>query len=177
MPIIFNEKCEHDEANSSATYHVEIQDFLAKQRRCGVGVRAKTDSFTVSWSSFHFGIYISGENPGDNQIVITLNNEESWRVKVKLTLANEEHQFWTERPMDVIRPNSFEFAGFIDHDRCNDSDLLDEDGTLRFSLKVEVIDEMVTGGTSKILKKLDAVTERLAEMDARLDSFVKEFKV
>ena len=52
MPIIASEVCDHDEANASAVYKVEMKDFLAKQRSTKWGVSARTNSFTVSWSSF-----------------------------------------------------------------------------------------------------------------------------
>ena len=165
MPIIASEKCDHDEANSSATYHVEMKDFLAKKRttRCGVGV--KSDSSTVSWSSFHFEFYVSGTSPGSNNNVIMLHNDEAWSVKVEVDLIEPFGIFWWGWAKTyVIRPKDYACVGLIDHDRCTTTDLLDVNGTLQISLKVRVIDELVCGAaSSKILQKLDAVAEELKE--------------
>ena len=95
----------------------------------------------------------------------------------------------------VIHPSCSVLVGCLGHHRCNTEDLLDQNGTLNIRLKVQVIDEMVSGGASKILKKLEEVTEELQEtkgrlgilhdclhqrlevMNDKIDSFVEDWKV
>ena len=191
MPIIASERFEpNEEDDNSATYHVAMQDFLRKQRTTRWGVSVKTQVFTVSWSSFQFEIYISGNLPGVNSVVILLRNNETWRVKVKVDL-NILGESLMSCLNHVIHPSGSVMVGCLGHHRCNTKDLLDQNGTLNIRLKVQVIDEMVSGGASKILKKLEEVTEelqdtkgqlgylhqRLEVMNYKIDSFVEDWKV
>ena len=163
MAIIASEKCDHDEANSSATYHVEMKDFLAKRRTTRSGVGVKSDSFTVSWSSFNFEFYVSGAFHGSNAIAICCHNDEAWSVKVKVDLIKPVGIYWWGWAKTYfIRPKDYAFVGFINH-RDIIKDLLDVNGSLQISLKVRVIDELVCGASSKILQKLDAVAVELKE--------------
>ena len=190
MPIIASEHCDYGETDGSATYKVEMQDFLAKQRTTKWGVSVRTQPFTVSWSSFNFEIYVSGISPGFSKVVIKLLNNETWAVKVKVSLCIPEVTEITFGPVVMLRPTSSDIVGSIDPSTFVTC-FLDEYGTLTLHLKVQVVDEMVSGGTSRILKKLDAVTEELQDtkgrlsslhsrlnvMDARFSSFVEQWKV
>ena len=140
MPIIASEMCEPDEQDDSkATYHVEMQDFLAKQRSTKWGVGVMSKSFTVSWSSFRFNIYVSGTKPEDAEIVIFLHNDETWSVKVKVSLSTDFGGMFSGPTMYLLRPNTSVCVGFLDHDRIETVPLLGLDGSLRFHFQVQVI--------------------------------------
>ena len=143
MPIIASERFEPDEEDdNSATCHVEMQDFLRKQRSTRMGVSVKTQSFTIGWSSFQFEIFISGNCPFESSVVILLHNNETWRVKVKVDLIIPFSIIQVESLMSclhhIIRPNSSAEVGCLDHVRRNAEDLLDQIGDLH--IKIRVID-------------------------------------
>ena len=154
MAIITDQRVSycHD---ACAHMNVTISNFKVKQRSTKFGVSVKTNPFTVRLTTFRMEIFISGRSPGENCSVILLHNESCCPVRARVTL----HQPFSTRTPD--HPFPFFWGKVIPLERLNN--FLNYDGSLHISLNVQVFDQMVCGGSSLILQKLEELSDQLQE--------------
>ena len=155
MAIIAREEVSHDDddRNVSAVKTVFISKFNTKRRTTRPGVSVKTYPFTISWTTFRMEILISGKLPW-MITTIRLHNESAWPVRANVGLSTPFHQLSQSGPL-VFPAHSAGWTDYIPLYRCNTDDLLSPEGELVLKLNVKIVDEMIPGGTSNILRKLE----------------------
>ena len=174
MAIITDQRVSycHD---ACAHMNVTISNFKVKQRSTKFGVSVKTNPFYVGLATFKMEIFISGRSPGENCSIILLHNESGRPVKARVNLYQpfSTRTLPSDHPFSVLRPFRghgqehgdcclYSWGTFIPLDqRLNN--LLNYDGSLDICLHVQVFDEVVCGGNSVILQKLEQLSSQLKE--------------
>ena len=159
----------------SLTYMIEINNFREKLREAKRGEKVETEVFTISWSSFKVGVYLLGSDKhSQDHLSVYLYNESDWLLKAEYKIVVKTRVFWSScvkvfEGRSQAR-NAWGQPKSIPHSRCKENDLLTPSGSLLLEMKVNLVDELITGGNLERRREYQEVKESLREIEMLLRS-------
>ena len=176
MSLITREIRGADKDSQTLTYIIDINNFRQKLKDAKTGEMIETGVFSISWSTFKFGVFLRGADPdSSDHLSVYLYNESDWLVKAEYKIRVRNQSFWSSsvKVFEARRKsrNAWGQPRSIPHSRCKQDDLLTASGSLIIEINVNLVDELVVGGNLERRREYQEIKESLNQIQKLLRAF------